>query len=283
MSITNHEGNLVMQCDYCQKFLEVEETNDFNRVIEASKESGWLNRKIDDKWGNYCCQECYTQKAQELKAETVTPLKADKEVINDFAAMHAELDKKINTFAAELEHVSDANKELAKCLIGELPDYFFEIAASSTGKYHPSYTNGNGGLVRHTKAAVRIAIELLRLEMYQVLAPYKDYIIIALILHDGWKHGLLKEDGTYAQYTKAEHPKICAEWIMTQTNLADESVLKFIADLVWTHMGQWNMGYNNGLVFAPKPSTIGQCFVHLCDYLASRKCLEFNFEVPFGV
>lgn len=191
--------------------------------------------------------------------------------------------QKLKVFDAELEHISDANKELAENLLLGLPDYFFEIAASSTGKYHPSYTNGQGGLVRHTKAAVRIAIELLRLEMYEALVPYKDYIIIALMLHDGWKHGLLKEDGTYAQYTRAEHPKICAEWIMTQTNLADEQTLKIIADLVETHMGQWNMGYNNGLTFAPKPSTMGQCFVHLCDYLASRKCLEFNFDVQFGI
>ena len=80
-------------------------------------------------------------------------------------------------------------KTLAQRLVIQLPDYFFEVAASSTGKYHPSYSLGQGGLLRHTKAAVRIAAELLRLEMYSSLKPAQDYIIIALILHDGWKHG----------------------------------------------------------------------------------------------
>lgn len=41
-----------------------------------------------------------------------------------------------------------------------LPDYFYHIPASSTGKYHPEFTLGDKGLVRHTKAAVRIAYEL---------------------------------------------------------------------------------------------------------------------------
>lgn len=265
-----------MQCDACSAYVTCETANDYSEVNAQAKEQGFINRQINGQWFNFCSEECFQRKKEELGVDLVSE-KFDSQLLIDSAQA------KINCFKEELEHVSDAHRHLAECLISELPDYYFEIAASSTGKYHPSYTNGKGGLVRHTKAAVRIAIELLRLEMYQALAPYKDHIIIALMLHDGWKHGLLKEDGTYAQYTKAEHPKICAEWLMTQTNLTDEQTLKTIADLVLTHMGQWNMSYNNGLIFAPKPSTMGQCFVHLCDYLASRKSLEFNFDVPFGV
>ena len=47
-----------------------------------------------------------------------------------------------------------------------LPEYFFEVAASSTGKYHPVYALGVGGLVRHTIAAVEIANEMYRMDMY---------------------------------------------------------------------------------------------------------------------
>ena len=46
-------------------------------------------------------------------------------------------------------------KTLAQRLVLKLPDYFFTVAASSTGKYHPAYSLGTGGLLRHTKAAVR--------------------------------------------------------------------------------------------------------------------------------
>ena len=52
-------------------------------------------------------------------------------------------------------------QEVALKLVEALPDYFFHEAASSTGKYHPSYALGDGGLLRHTKAAVRFASELL--------------------------------------------------------------------------------------------------------------------------
>ena len=52
-------------------------------------------------------------------------------------------------------------RESLRVLIDKIPDYFFTIPAASTGKYHPSYAQGDGGLVRHTKAAVKIAYELL--------------------------------------------------------------------------------------------------------------------------
>ena len=52
-------------------------------------------------------------------------------------------------------------REDLKYLVSNLPDYFFEIEASSTGKYHPKFASGGHGLVRHTKVAVRIAYELM--------------------------------------------------------------------------------------------------------------------------
>ena len=40
----------------------------------------------------------------------------------------------------EINYVKDAERRKdLKTLIGLLPDYFFEIPASSTGKYHPSF------------------------------------------------------------------------------------------------------------------------------------------------
>ena len=48
--------------------------------------------------------------------------------------------------------------------------------------------------------------------------------------------------------------------------------LALIAELVESHMGEWNYSV------LPKPKTDLQKFVHECDYLASRKFLEVNFE-----
>jgi hypothetical protein len=55
------------------------------------------------------------------------------------------------------------------------PDYFWEIGASSTVKFHPKFSQGIGGLVRHTKAVVMFVEEQMRLSTYSfMLDEYKD-------------------------------------------------------------------------------------------------------------
>ena len=67
-------------------------------------------------------------------------------------------EEKTKVFEKELSYINNPRyKEGAQKLISLLPDYFFEVPASSTGKYHPSFALGSGGLVRHTKVAVRFA------------------------------------------------------------------------------------------------------------------------------
>ena len=69
---------------------------------------------------------------------------------------------KKEVFKTEINYIKNPEYQRnAEILIELLPDYFFEVPASSTGKYHPKFASGDGGLVRHTKAAVRIAYELL--------------------------------------------------------------------------------------------------------------------------
>jgi len=154
-----------------------------------------------------------------------------------------------------------------KRILDELvPEYFYDVSASSTGKYHPWYSLGYGGLVRHTKAAVKIAYDLLQLEQYQHLDS--DAIIAALILHDTFKRGK-----TCGPYTIAEHPMVAANEILqwANDNLPVELLGCFnvICDLIMTHSGQWNTVFDQPIL--PKPVTQDEKFVHLCDYLASRK------------
>lgn len=183
---------------------------------------------------------------------------------------------KTEIFSKELDLIQDTNiKNTTENIIRLLPDYFFTVPASSTGKYHPDYALGKGGLVRHTKAAVGIAKELLVLEMYAPLRAHKDYIIAALILHDGLKHGL-----PYNKYSVSDHPVQMAHFIHTRS--INKDIADKIASLVISHMGQWNTDYKTKEVIMPKPETDVHKFVHLCDYLASRKCLEYNFtaDIP---
>ena len=119
---------------------------------------------------------------------------------------------KVEIFKTEINYVKDAERRKdLKTLIGLLPDYFFEIPASSTGKYHPSFSLGEKGLVRHTKAAVRIGYELLNNNTVGAKfdSKDKDLIIIALTLHDGLKSGI-----EHSKYTKFDHPLLISKLII---------------------------------------------------------------------
>ena len=184
---------------------------------------------------------------------------------------------KVLKFSRELEYInSDKVKKACQEMIKLLPDYFFEIPASSTGKYHPKYALGEGGLLRHSKAAARIGHELLEDPSIgdKYTALEKDLMIMALILHDGLKNGL-----THEKYTRFDHPILMADYIMDNEDKLDLDIpeIEFICDAIKTHMGNWTTDYN-GVEVLEKPKTKYQNFVHMCDYLASRKCILLPFD-----
>lgn len=180
-------------------------------------------------------------------------------------------------FQRELNLIEDeALKTFISQCLEEAPDYFFTMATSTTGKYHPEYCLGEGGLVRHTKAAVKIADDLFRNDLYEKIRPVKNEIVAALIMHDSIKKGL---DGS--TYSTADHPLKTAEFVrnMQKTvNYTNVEQVELICDLIASHMGQWNTGYNSKTEILPKPLTLAQKFVHLCDYLASRRFLIVDFK-----
>lgn len=185
---------------------------------------------------------------------------------------------KLKIFDHEINLIRDQDvKSFVGSCIRELPDYFFSIQASSTGKYHPKFSLGEGGLVRHTKFAVKIADELLSLDMYKAMKPYHSYIIGALLLHDGFKHGL--EGGKYSVH---DHPIVIQNKILEWGDTdKDSEIAKQIADLVVTHMGQWNEPSAKSKIktILPKIENKLQAFVHQCDYLASRKFYDEYYGV----
>ena len=179
-------------------------------------------------------------------------------------------------FDKEISYIKNNDiKESAKVMVGLLPDYFFHIPASTTGKYHPKSDLGEGGLVRHSKAVVRVGYELLKLEMYRnnFTEEERDLMIFSLLFHDGLKCGLEE-----SKYTKAEHPILMAEYVKSnkeKLKLSDEQI-DFIYKCIASHMGEWNTDYNGNPIL-PKPKTKYEKFVHMCDYIASKKFLNIEF------
>ena len=180
-------------------------------------------------------------------------------------------------FEVELSYIkSDKIRKACLEMTKLLPDYFYEVPASSTGKYHPSYSLGEGGLLRHSKAAMRIGYELLQDPSIgdKYTSDEKDLMLMALLIHDGLKSGNPQE-----KYTRFDHPILMADYLMDcEESLGLEvEEIEFLGDVIKTHMGVWTTDYNGNEVLE-KPKTKYQNFVHMCDYLASRKCLLVPFD-----
>jgi 23S rRNA maturation-related 3'-5' exoribonuclease YhaM len=188
---------------------------------------------------------------------------------------------RLGIFETELNYIKDEKiRNFTEKAIFLLPDYFFTMAASTSGRYHPKFSLGDGGLVRHTKVAVRIAVDIVSLEMMNYSDLEKDIIIASLILHDGMKCGV---NGTG---TALLHPTIMADFIRNNSELntlIDNEILEKITSCIASHMGEWAYDYKDKYKknqLMPKPKGKMQSIVHLADYLASRKYLsEFDFDI----
>lgn len=179
-------------------------------------------------------------------------------------------------FNREINYIKNIRiKNSLITMLDKLPDYFYEVPASSTGKHHPKFASGPAGLVRHTKAAVRIAIEIFNdTTLDNFTDDEKDLLIMAITLHDGLKSGKVK-----SEHTLFEHPILICEYIKDNKKyleLTDEEI-NFVCDAIITHMGPWTKNYKGEEVLSP-PKTKYQRFVHLCDLLASKKFLEIKFD-----
>ena len=151
-------------------------------------------------------------------------------------------------------------QEWVRDCLQRAPDYFWEVPASSSGKYHPEFSQGRGGLVRHTRAAVFIALQLFDLENFSQVE--EDIAIASLILHDTCKHGLEGADHTVSGHGRIAQELYCSD-------APEGSVRWRVGRCIASHMGCWDI---------PRPSNELEWFVHLCDFLASRKWIGIEMD-----
>lgn len=183
-------------------------------------------------------------------------------------------------FEKELEYIkSDNIRVKVHTVLQHVSDKFYEVGASSTGKYHPPYAQGPGGLYRHTRAAVLFAKTIFDMvpdndnKLYNHNDYEKDIVYAALILHDICKYGRNFE---YV-YTQHDHPVLASSLILEVLGNDDEDA-RLIANCVMTHMGRWTTSKHSPVVL-PEPTTRLEQFVHVCDYLASRKYINIDFNI----
>lgn len=173
--------------------------------------------------------------------------------------------------------VNEKIREYFTRAVDLLPDYFFEIPASSTGKYHPEYATGAGGLVRHTKAFAGILHDIVELEYLRLTQDEKDIMIGASLVHDGCKSGYPEKQA----FSIANHPLVVVNMLKKADELKgllSPEQEDFCYRVISSHMGQWNTDYKSKQEILPKPNKKEEFVVHLADYLASRKYLAYQFD-----
>lgn len=208
-------------------------------------------------------------------------------MINDVEVSEKELFKRV--VISELGMPTPAFCKFAQELIEEVPGYFWTEPASATGKHHPEYSLGDGGLARHSLMTYHW-LKTLLFDCDQDMTDYIPGMVVAALFHDCCKRGL--PDNIDLEHTKFEHPLLGAKFVLDraerfanenkdffETVIEDEEAFKHnvavAVSCIETHMGKWTTSKHSS-VELPKPKTSIQYIVHLADYISSRKCTTFD-------
>jgi hypothetical protein len=185
-------------------------------------------------------------------------------------------------FDYPMTFVNQKIMELVNEFFDKIPEYFYTVPASSTGKYHPSFDHGEGGLLRHTQMTCEILMEFQRMDEYKHLNFFD--MMVACILHDTFKNGYVDNNRTVASHASIAADEFYNTYVYhkyTQEDLEEtihnvtyncagelDRRVRDICNMIRTHMGQWG---------AVRPQTDAEKLVHLADYVVSRKCWDkFN-------
>lgn len=177
----------------------------------------------------------------------------------------------------------NVNGFLAEC-IETIPNYWYSVPASMSGKYHPNYALGDGGLLRHTVVVLGFFNRLVSNGMCGDSYTEKelDLMRVACLMHDSRKCGS-DEDYSVSQRTKFDHPILAANVVRSiDTKFINNEEKELVANAIEAHMGQWNTDTSGKCkVILPTPQNKFQKIVHLADYLAATKWLDiscYNFQ-----
>jgi hypothetical protein len=160
----------------------------------------------------------------------------------------------VRSYFKELDLIQDRSKRTKLMNLLRTSSYKNVAgAASSTGKYHPAFSNGDFGLTRHTKAVVKFVLVIC--DAFPDLD--QDTMVIAAIAHDAFKYASDND-----KYTSKDHAAEAA-------NKLEEIGFIEEARLVRSHMGRWDSERSKGV--KPKPEKFDERMLHLADYIASKK------------
>lgn len=188
-------------------------------------------------------------------------------------------EEKVALFEKEINYMEvEEIKDFFKKAITFVPDYFFEVPASSSGKFHSVLECGFGGLVYHTRSVAKVANYLVNLQQYKnkLNEVERDCVVCAALLHDCLKHDWENKTG----FSVHQHPVLAAEFIKTDErldNIISEEIRTIIGDAVASHSGEWTTSKRSKVIL-PSPENLVQELVHLSDYISSRGDIHILFD-----
>lgn len=149
-------------------------------------------------------------------------------------------------------------------LSSEVPEYFWEVPASTSGYHHPSCT-GHRGLWAHTLMLSTVIGRLGDSYVEQGLLEPSDVDLAhaAAILHDQRKNG---DPQNPSEKSTSDHDLRMAR-VIRDSPLDDR-----VADAVASHMGAWCDG--------PAPETPLDDLVHTADMVASTASITPAVQGP---
>ena len=203
-------------------------------------------------------------------------------------------------------------RDIVKESLNAAPECIQTIPASRLGKHHNhsdcaiGWRDAKGfiypgGLINHTRAVTAVANSLMESNAFKDIALgrnfekyidnadeklqlYQDAALAACILHD-----CCKPDNTPQHKTRFDHPLLAANLFkkIAEKNMSRknkeylERIIPLIYGSIASHMNKWNTSKRMPHVILPLPEYGIDIFVSLCDYIASRDFIDFNFNILY--
>lgn len=165
-------------------------------------------------------------------------------------------------------------KDYCYDMVEHIPDYFFVMPSSTSGKYHNVTQCQEYGQIYHTYMFASILNHLLRLEHNQEkydTPELRDSMRCIPIFHDAIKCGW-----NGSTYTVQNHPLLAKEWVLS--TIVEHDIPKenkqIIANACEAHSGQWNTDRKGNEIMS-KPRNDLEFLIHECDILSSRADLDW--------
>lgn len=169
----------------------------------------------------------------------------------------------------ELIEDEELREQTLDALQRMVPDYFWEVPATSSGRYHNPFARRRHGLWAHVKmvftAYERIVDSYVELGIISELEA--DMGRAAVLLHDALKYGHEYEEG---DSTVRNHDNLASHWLSHNSELP-----KTVVDAVARHNGGWYEGPSP--VYEDEPVAM---LVHTADMIGSTKNVTCGVYEP---